>query len=576
MKRIFLSYVLCGLTVGTGLAAAAQEWPQWGQNARHTGTSTAVGQTASRILDSLVYDPFAAQEQADPLTGNDLLVHYQAPLIDGNDVYMEFKTGTYTGLSNWETQIWNEKKLHWQAGHLSTVWAFQSDWKPAPFSIYSTGPFWEPVFHGTLTGSFVYVPGAGGTIFKLNKSNGSQVARINPFGTIDPDTFTVGPLTSDSSGNIYYNVVELVHGQAWHADVVSSWLVKVSPAGSIQKATYASLTPGAPGGNDKCQVGFNVNQLPWPPAPDAVAPTAKCGSQRPALNQAVAVGPDGTIYTVSQPHLVTRNGYLLAVNPNLTPKWQASLDERFNDGCGVYLPPNGTPGGCRAGANLGVDPATNRPGSGRVIDDSTASVVVLPDGGLLYGTYTRYNYFQGHLMKFSSTGQFLASYPFGWDTTPSVYQHDGTYSIVFKDNHYSDGGSYCDDNTLCPPDRTSSNPSNPEQYFITSLDPNLNVEWQWRNTNTQSCSRGPNGQVSCQSDHPNGFEWCVNATVIDSTGTTYANSEDGNLYVINPNGTLRENLFLNLAIGAAYTPLSMSSDGKIFTQNDGVLFVVGN
>jgi hypothetical protein len=576
MKRIFLSYVLCGLTVGTGLAGAAQEWPQWGQNARHTGTSTAVGQTASRIIDSLVYDPFVPQEQADPLAAPDLLVHYQAPLIDGNDVYMEFKTGTYTSLSTWETQTWNEKKLHWQAGHLSTVWAFASDWKPAPFSIYATGPFWEPVFHGVLAGSFVYVPGAGGTIFKLNKSNGSQVARINPFGGIDPDTFTAGPLTADSSGNIYYNVLELVHGQAWHADVVNSWLVKVSPAGSIQKATYASLTPGAPGGNDKCQDAFNVNQLPWPPAPDAVAPTTKCGSQRPALNQAVAVGPDGTIYTVSQPHLVTRNGYLLAVNPNLTPKWQASLSERFNDGCGVYLPPNGTPGGCRAGANIGVDPSTNRPGTGRVIDDSTASVVVLPDGSLLYGAYTRYDWFQGHLMKFSSTGQFLASYPFGWDTTPSVRSHDGTYSIVFKDNHYSDGGSYCNDDTLCPPDRTASNPSNPEQYFITSLSPNLNVEWQWRNTNTLSCSRGPNGQVTCQSDHPNGFEWCVNAAVVDSTGTTYANSEDGNIYVINPNGTLRENLFLNLAIGAAYTPLSMSSDGKIFTQNDGILFVVGN
>ena len=48
------------------------------------------------------------------------------------------------------------------------------------------------------------------------------------------------------------------------------------------------------------------------------------------------------------------------------------------------------------------------------------------------------------------------------------------------------------------------------------------------------------------------------------------------LYVINQGGTLKDHLFLNLAIGAAYTPLSMDGTGKIYTQNDGHLFVVGN
>jgi len=55
----------------------------------------------------------------------------------------------------------------------------------------------------------------------------------------------------------------------------------------------------------------------------------------------------------------------------------------------------------------------------------------------------------------------------------------------------------------------------------------------------------------------------------------YANSEDGNLYVINQGGGLRTNLFLNLAVGAAYTPISISPDGKIFSENFGTLFVVG-
>jgi len=35
-------------------------------------------------------------------------------------------------------------------------------------------------------------------------------------------------------------------------------------------------------------------------------------------------------------------------------------------------------------------------------------------------------------------------------------------------------------------------------------------------------------------------------------------------------------LFLKVAIGAAYTPLAIGPDGRIYTQNDGVLFVTGD
>jgi ABC-type enterochelin transport system substrate-binding protein len=34
--------------------------------------------------------------------------------------------------------------------------------------------------------------------------------------------------------------------------------------------------------------------------------------------------------------------------------------------------------------------------------------------------------------------------------------------------------------------------------------------------------------------------------------------------------------FLNLALGAAYTPLSIGPDGRLYTQNNGHLFAVGN
>ena len=63
----------------------------------------------------------------------------------------------------------------------------------------------------------------------------------------------------------------------------------------------------------------------------------------------------------------------------------------------------------------------------------------------------------------------------------------------------------------------------------------------------------------------------------------YVESEDGNAYVIPPGHTGVfdmsapgvQRLFLQLALGAAYTPLSIGGDGKIYTQNAGHLFVLG-
>ncbi|HXO20618.1 MAG TPA: hypothetical protein VOA87_11925 [Thermoanaerobaculia bacterium] len=569
--------------LAAGLAAAAQtpnsqgpEWPQWGQNQEHAGSVNAVGQAARHVLADVVYDPFVQQEMNDPLAAPDLLVHYQVPLIDGDDVYMEFKTGTYTSISTWETQIWNEKRLHWDDGELETEWNFQSDWKPVPYGTALFGPAWEPVFHAALSGSYVYVPGFGGSIYKLNKSNGAVVAHVTPFGShTDPDIFTTGPLTADANGNVYYDTIKLSHGNPWESDVVNSWLVKVAANGTVTKATITSLTVGAPAGNAQCP-GVFTDPFPWPPSPNAVAPTVQCGTQRVAINMAPAVAPDGTVYIASVAHLTSRTAYLVAVNPNLTPKWHASLRERFHDGCNVQEPPNGTPGGCSVGAHTGVDPAENKPGSGRIIEDATSSPVVGPDGSVFLGVYTRYNYAQGHLMKFSANGTYLAGYIFGWDDTPGIYAHGGTYSLATKDNRYGGTGSYCNDDAACPPDRTPNNPGNPEEYFVTQLSKNLTPEWMWQNTNTLSCTRNPDGSISCVSDHPAGFEWCVNAPAIDSHGVVYANSEDGGLYTINQGGTLKDHLFLDLALGAAYTPISLGRDGKIYTQNEGHLFVVGN
>src|SRR5262249_23203886 len=149
--------------------------------------------------------------------------------------------------------------------------------------------------------------------------------------------------------------------------VAGSWLVKVFSDDTSAKVSYSVLVANtaagslaAPAATDPCLTVFSVKDLPWPPSPTAVPPTTPCGTQRPGLNAARAIAPDGTIYTVTraQSPFADRYAGIAAVNSDLTPKWWTSLRDRLNDGCnndqgtfpGALLPANGAPGGCRLGA----------------------------------------------------------------------------------------------------------------------------------------------------------------------------------------------------------------------------------
>jgi hypothetical protein len=582
---------------GTGPA-----WPEWGQSAQHAGTLAVAGQALHTIYLDYTYDPFVATEVAD--TSGALPVHYMTPLTEGDAVTMETKGGSYS-MDTYSTQTWGIVRFNWVDGTLRQQWQVSSDWK----AVGGSADFWEPVFHGALANGYLYVPGAKGTILKLDERSGAMVSRIAPDASWDDNTYTVSPITVDGSGNLYFTVLLLPPpgpgvsrppdevagsngpGDGWMtpmpsvfygSDARDSFLVKVDPHDSTTLVSVSRLVPDAPKSADPCATTFSDADLPWPPSATAVPPAAACGTQRVAVNAAPAVAPDGTIYVVTRAHFNSRYAYLVAVNPDLTPRWAASLRDRFDDGCGVphslggQLEPNGAPGGCAAGAPYGVDPATNRAGAGRVLDDSSASPAVAPDRSVIYGAYTSYNYSQGHLMHFDGAGAYLGAYPFGWDTTPAIYAHDGTYSLVTKDNHYGDMGSYCSNETDCPSDRNASAPDYPEEYFITQLSPSLKIEWQHKATNQQSCTRAASGEISCVTDHPFSFEWCVNAPAIDASGTVYVNSEDGWLYAIAQGGAVKDKILQQEPVGGAYTPASLGSDGKVYSQNSGQLFVIGD
>jgi outer membrane protein assembly factor BamB len=489
-------------------AAPDGSWLQWGRDAQHDGATPAVGVIPTKMLADIVYDPFAAQEQAEE--NGELLEHYQVPLIDGDMVFMEVKTGTYTscnppgshtpypcGPDAWAGENWNETAFQWQNGQLVQKWNYWSDWKPEPNSnaggrnemtVGLEG--WEPVFHAAVGGGYVYVPGGSGSVYKLRESDGTVVGDFSPFGNYT-NVFVSSPLTLDAAGNLYYTVLALDNEFPWTAESRGAFLVKISPQGVITKATFATLIPDAP------IMCFN-NLIP-------------CGNQRPAINAAPVISPDGsTVYIVSRAQFLIWSNFLVAVNTkDLTPKWDRYLF------------------GVRGPGEVSY-----------VVDFASSSPVVTPDGSILFGVLDAAN---GAMMKFSPQGEYLAYFNFGWDSTPAVFAHDGTYSVILKDNLYVDQGP----------------------YFMTELNSDMQPIWAFRNN-------------TIDSGHPHGYEWCVNAPAVDANGTVYANSEDGNVYIIDSTGKLKAKMFLKQSIEAAYTPVAVGPDGKIYAENDGELFVLGN
>src|SRR6516165_3382331 len=182
-----------GLAIGGTLALTAADgpanWPQWGQNPQHQGFVDIAGQPLTNILADLTFDPNVPAEKAS--TGGDLLVHYQAPLLHENNVFMEFKGGPFTDADHWNTQTWSERRYHWEDGQLVEKWS---------------------------------------TMTKLARGDGSVVSRIDPGypATANATTFVAGPLSADSAGNVYFNAIQLDNTHPWGDDYVTdlpdSWL----------------------------------------------------------------------------------------------------------------------------------------------------------------------------------------------------------------------------------------------------------------------------------------------------------------------------------------------------------------
>ena len=301
------------------------------------------------------------------------------------------------------------KKLRWDGGALVVVWTFASDWKPEPARL----AVWEPVFLPVLAGGYVYVPGLGGTIHKVDKTTGASLGRINPFPAVDPSRYVAGGLAADAGGRVYYNALALDPLDPL-ADAQGAWLVKADPNGTASTVDFATLVPGAPGATDLCEGSFSF-VLPWPPSPTAEPPLFPCGSQGPGSTSCPRL--HRTARSTGQPRARTRP---LRVSRGRAPDLTRPGPRRFGTSSTTavkyFCPANGA----RAAAGRARPTARSgdqSPARGRVRDQATSSPVRAAGRLGLCGTSTRYNYSRGHLFSSAPRGT-PSRLDFGWTSHP--------------------------------------------------------------------------------------------------------------------------------------------------------------
>ena len=391
------------------------------------------------------------------------------------------------------------------------IWSATSDYIVPPHN-------WFPSFNIALSGSRVYIPGAGGKLLfrdAVDASTGTlQTAVFYGASTynaarteLDSAVMISTPITIDAGGNAWFGFFVASANSAG----LSSGIARVAPDGT---GTWRA----------------------------ASALASDSAIDRVAMNSAPAMSTDSrSIYFAVS--TAGGQGYLLRVDAaTLTTMARVPL----------------------------VDPATGTPA--RITGDSTSSPVVGPDGDVYFGvletTRSAHNS-RGWLLHFNGAlDQVKIPGSFGWDNTPSIvpvsavpsYTGPSLYLLATKYNNYAGAGTGNGQNRMAilDPSLSQADPILPAVQVMNEV---LTI-------------LGPTPDAA----NPGGVrEWCVNTGAVDpATRSMLINNEDGRLYRWNlATNQLSESIQFNNGLGQSYTPTAVGADGTVYAINNAVLFAVG-
>lgn len=510
LHRMCVGPVIAAVLLALGGQAARGDWRTHAGNPQHTALSAVAAQPLQVIRWSTPVD------LAPP--ANSILIHYGSPLVTaGNTVIVPVKTGSGGGYMV-------EAR---SAQHGALLWSADTDYLLPPHN-------WTPSYAPTLTASNrLYFAGAGGTVYFRDSVDSPGPAAVGQrafYGlsnylaaraSFDATVFVNTPITADSAGTIYFGF----HASGGAPLGLQSGIARIDASGNGSWISAAAAAGG-----------------------DA-------GITRVAQQAAPALSHDEqTLYVVVASAGTATNHYLVGLDPATLALKESSP--------GVMM---------RVALK---DPRNGGTANANILDDSSGSPMVGPDGDVYYGVMSNPFNVRGWMLHFSADlSQTKIPGGFGWDITASVvpaaavpsYTGSSSYLIFTKYNDYAgiDGGTGVNRMAVLDPNDTMVEPhasSNgllvmKEILAIAGVTPDTNRLPQF-----------PNAVK----------EWCINTAAVDPIGkAVLANSEDGKLYRWDLTTNTLSSIVLSAGIREAYTPTLIGPDGTIYAINHATLSAVG-
>lgn len=387
------------------------------------------------------------------------------------------------------------------------LWERATDFVNAPSR--GDGRPWIPSFSPALSSTgALYYQGAGGSVYRV----------------ATPDSGPAAPV------QISFLPDYAANKAAYDSSVFISTPITSDRAGNVYFGY--ETTGSAPGGLTSGIARIDASGVATHVSANLASGIGGASGLRLGTNSAPALSLDGSTLYVA---LKGNGQYLAAINATtLAPQSRIAISSSAN---------------------------------GQIIDQSTSSPTVGPDGDVYFGTWSGSNNYRGMLNHYSADlTQAFEPGSFGWDITPSIvpralvpsYQGVSDYLVMVKYNNYKGIGDGVNKMAILDPNDTQYDAMLQRQVMREVL------------TIAGVTPDGPpDGAVR---------EWCINTAAVDPfTKSILINSEDGVLYRWDlTTNTFSESVVLQ-AVGVleAYTPTAIGPDGTVYAINKATLFAVG-